>query len=79
MQLASHQLTAHLAFRPARRRVRLHRRATAVTVRLTATQLAKRAGAPQDRALYTCGCGFAWTASVSTSIGCPHCGTSQAW
>ena len=39
-----------------------------------------RSGGPQqDRALYTCGCGYAFTAAVSTSVGCPHCGTSQAW
>ena len=40
---------------------------------------AKRSGGPEDRALYTCGCGFAFKAEVSTSVGCPHCGTSQAW
>jgi hypothetical protein len=39
-----------------------------------------RSGGPQqDRALYTCGCGYAFTAAVSTTVGCPHCGTSQAW
>jgi hypothetical protein len=40
---------------------------------------ARRAGGPQDRALYTCGCGYAFTAAVSTSVGCPQCGTGQAW
>jgi hypothetical protein len=40
---------------------------------------AKRSGGPEDRALYTCSCGYAWEAEVSTSVGCPHCGTSQAW
>jgi hypothetical protein len=40
---------------------------------------AKRSGGPEDRALYTCTCGYAWEAEVSTSVGCPHCGTSQAW
>ncbi len=72
MQLAARQLTAHFTFRtsrPARRTV----------PSMTATQLAKRAGESQDRALYTCHCGFAWTAEVSTSVGCPHCGTDQAW
>jgi hypothetical protein len=24
-------------------------------------------------------CGFAFTAAVSTSVDCPHCGTEQAW
>lgn len=43
------------------------------------TASAKRAGGPQDNALYTCSCGCAFTAAVSTSVGCPHCGTSQAW
>ena len=40
---------------------------------------ARRAGGPQDRALYNCSCGYVFTAAVSTSVGCPHCGTSQAW
>lgn len=33
----------------------------------------------QDRALYTCGCGFVFSEDVSTSVACPHCGDSQAW
>jgi hypothetical protein len=40
---------------------------------------AKRSGGPLDRALYRCGCGHAFTASVSTTVGCPRCGQSQAW
>jgi len=40
---------------------------------------ARRAGGPEDRALYSCMCGFAFTADVTTSVGCPHCGTEQAW
>jgi hypothetical protein len=40
---------------------------------------AKRSGGPEDRALYACGCGHAFKAEVSTSVGCPRCGTSQAW
>ncbi|HVL94329.1 MAG TPA: hypothetical protein VM266_00570 [Solirubrobacteraceae bacterium] len=47
--------------------------------RHSAGRQARRAGGPQDRALYTCGCGFAFTAAVSTSVGCPHCGAGQAW
>jgi hypothetical protein len=39
----------------------------------------KRSGGPQDRALYRCGCGYVFRASVSTTVGCPHCGTTQAW
>ena len=40
---------------------------------------AKRSGGPEDHALYSCHCGYAFTAEVTTSVGCPHCGTSQAW
>jgi hypothetical protein len=34
---------------------------------------------PQDSALYTCGCGVAFQAAVSTSVACPSCGADQAW
>jgi hypothetical protein len=37
------------------------------------------AGGPEDRALYKCGCGHAFRADVSTSVGCPRCGSAQAW
>jgi hypothetical protein len=40
---------------------------------------ARRAGGPEDRALYACMCGYAFKAEVTTSVGCPHCGTEQAW
>jgi hypothetical protein len=40
---------------------------------------AKRSGGPEDRALYRCGCGHSFRASVSTTVGCPRCGTTQAW
>ncbi len=40
---------------------------------------ARRGSGPQDRALYSCECGFAWTGEVTASPGCPHCGTPQAW
>jgi hypothetical protein len=43
------------------------------------TRAARRAGGPEDRALYACSCGYAFKAAVSTSVGCPHCGTRQAW
>ena len=46
---------------------------------LMALARAKRSGGPEDRALYTCDCGHAFKAEVSTSVGCPECGTSQAW
>jgi hypothetical protein len=37
------------------------------------------AGGPDDRATYSCGCGFLFEAAVSTSVSCPHCATVQAW
>lgn len=40
---------------------------------------AKRSGGPEDRALYRCGCGYAFKAQVSTTVGCPSCGQTQAW
>ncbi len=40
---------------------------------------AKRSGGPEDRALYSCSCGHSFKAEVSTSVGCPSCGTGQAW
>jgi hypothetical protein len=43
------------------------------------TRDARRGGGPEDRALYSCMCGFAFKAAVTTSVDCPHCGTSQAW
>jgi hypothetical protein len=39
----------------------------------------RHGGPSQDRALYTCGCGYVFEAPVSTSVGCPHCGGQQAW
>jgi rubrerythrin len=40
---------------------------------------ARRGSGPEDRALYTCECGFAWTGEVTASPSCPHCGQPQAW
>jgi hypothetical protein len=39
----------------------------------------QRANVSQDAALYSCACGFVFKAAVTTSVGCPHCGTDQAW
>ena len=39
----------------------------------------KRANVSQDAALYSCACGYVFKAAVTTSVGCPHCGTDQAW
>jgi len=40
---------------------------------------ARESGGPEDRAMYTCSCGYIFEAEVSTSVACPHCGTAQAW
>jgi hypothetical protein len=40
---------------------------------------ARASGGPEDRAFYTCSCGYAFDAAVTTSVTCPHCGTGQAW
>ncbi|MDE3070477.1 MAG: hypothetical protein KGJ43_07090 [Acidobacteriota bacterium] len=34
---------------------------------------------PLDVALYTCQCGLVFSAAVSTTVHCPHCGAVQAW
>jgi hypothetical protein len=39
----------------------------------------RAAGGPEDRASYRCPCGCVFEASVSTTVGCPHCGSAQAW
>ncbi|HET6449583.1 MAG TPA: hypothetical protein VFG31_10790 [Conexibacter sp.] len=39
----------------------------------------RAAGGPEDRAAYTCSCGYVFEAPVSTTVGCPHCGGTQAW
>jgi hypothetical protein len=40
---------------------------------------ARRGSGIEDRALYSCQCGFAWTGEVTASPSCAHCGTPQAW
>jgi hypothetical protein len=40
---------------------------------------ARESGGPEDRAMYTCMCGYVFEAKVSTSVACPHCGAGQAW
>lgn len=37
------------------------------------------AGGPDDRACYSCRCGFFFEAPVSASVRCPHCDDVQAW
>jgi hypothetical protein len=39
----------------------------------------RRDAGPQDRALYNCGCGVTFQATVVSAVRCPHCGTHQAW
>lgn len=39
----------------------------------------RRGGPSEDRAVYTCQCGYVFEALVTTSVGCPHCGSKQAW
>ena len=40
----------------------------------------ERCAAPgMDRAFYECGCGNAFRAEVSTTVGCPRCGGGQPW
>jgi hypothetical protein len=52
---------------------------TAVANLDLAVQRVRAAGGPIDEASYTCSCGYVFLASVSTTVACPHCGTSQAW
>ena len=54
-------------------------RGASVTATLAATVSARRAGGPQDAALYRCACGCDFYAAVSTSVGCPVCGGGQEW
>jgi len=35
--------------------------------------------APEDAALYACGCGQTFTAQVTAGVECPACGAQQAW
>jgi hypothetical protein len=64
---------------PAQRRGTVRKATAAAAPALKALARARRSGGPVDRALYTCGCGNAFTASVSTTVGCPSCGETQAW
>ena len=40
---------------------------------------ARRGSGIEDRALYSCECGFTWKGEVTASPCCAHCGTPQAW
>jgi len=51
----------------------------APTSPLTPEARARQGGGPDDLAHYSCSCGYAFEAQVSTSVHCPHCGDPQAW
>ena len=46
---------------------------------LRAERRMRASGGPEDRAAYSCQCGYVFEARVSTSVACPHCGSGQAW
>jgi hypothetical protein len=71
------QLTTRLPHR--RRTARPHPRTSRPKPEPQETRDAARGGGPQDRAFYGCACGYAFTAAVTTSVDCPHCGSAQAW
>ena len=62
-----------------RRRSRTRRRSPRASTPPPARERNQRANVSQDAALYSCGCGYVFKAAVTTSVGCPHCGTDQAW
>jgi hypothetical protein len=37
------------------------------------------AGGPDDRACYSCECGYLFESRVTTSVRCPNCDGVQAW
>jgi hypothetical protein len=78
MQLTSktrHKRSTRRGSAPARRPSEPRPRPT-----LSVSQVrARRGSGIEDRALYSCECGFAWTGEVTASPCCAHCGTPQAW
>jgi rubrerythrin len=44
-----------------------------------AVERVREAGGPIDHASYICQCGYLFSADVSTTVACPHCGADQAW
>jgi hypothetical protein len=77
------QLTTRLpkprSSRPTRKPPRTAAPARTAALESPETRAARRGGGPEDTALYSCTCGFVFKATVTTSVGCPHCGTEQAW
>ena len=64
---------------PARPRRRDPQPAPAPKPALDQERRLRESGGPDDFAHYTCSCGYAFDAAVSTTVACPHCGTGQAW
>ena len=56
-----------------------HLSAVATPATSLARERNKRANVSEDTATYNCGCGYVFTAPVSTTVECPHCGGAQAW
>ena len=55
-------------------------RGSIASERSTAPNSRKRTGGPsEDIAVYSCQCGLVFEEQVSTTVGCPHCGHTQAW
>jgi hypothetical protein len=69
------QLTTRLP----RRRTQRPTQSAPLTPEVAETRDARRGGGPEDQALYSCMCGYIFTAKVTTSVDCPHCGVEQAW
>lgn len=64
---------------PFRLEARPKHRLEPVQASISPTASARRGTESMDLGYYHCGCGFAFKAEVTTTVGCPHCGTSQAW
>jgi hypothetical protein len=74
------RIRRHRDGQPARVANRNTAPAAAVTTEITpALRRRREAGGLQDEAVYTCECGLVFHAPVSTTVGCPHCGGTQAW
>ncbi len=80
MQLTLHlPLTRRRTTREAAKRREAHPAPPPARPAPSAGAARRRPPAPQDNALYSCECGFVWTAAVTAGVGCPHCGATQAW
>jgi hypothetical protein len=73
------QRRPHVIGRPAAAPVVDAAPALALDPHLRAERRHRASVAPEDRALYRCGCGSSFPAAVSTTVTCPSCGSPQAW